>query len=650
MSEFDLKIPLKYYPATLLSQQHCQPHSTQFDDIYFNTENGLAESNYVFIQGNELLKRWQQSTDKTNFVIAETGFGTGLNFLATLDAWHQAKEKPAQLHYISLEKYPLHSTELEAAHSAFPVLGPYSEQLNSHWQQFNNFFRHGLHQLNFSDDVTLTLGFGDAAQLLKQLNAKVDAWYLDGFAPKKNPEMWHQNLYSEINRHSHPSTTIATFTAASQVKKDLLNNGFEVNKKPGFGKKREMITAEFKQDVSNPDSKPWCPMPPQLTKNQNVTILGAGIAGLCLAERFKQQGYHTTVIEKNTHPMMNASGNAMAMVMPLLTAENAPESQFYLRAFETAKRFYRADEYHEIGVQQHLTNNKKRQWAKSISNLGLPDSLINCYNDNEPLMLYPSAGYVETQIVADRLSSHVDQWHHLIVDDIEANENGQWLLKNTASNTVIEAELLIIANGIHAQQSFPNLDLSLTAKHGMTSIIENKDVSMSHIQLADGYIIPEHNSKRLLCGATFDHLPQSAWYQPAQLQEDHWRRNKQLWQYHKIYPKLESAQLINAHAAIRATTPDHLPICGPMIDQRQFRKDYDDLHHGRHWQQYPTAAVYDNLYLLNGLGSRGFTSAPLLAQYLCAMICGEPLPLENDLCKIMHPNRFLYRSLKKPPK
>lgn len=651
MSDFNDKIRLKYYPATALCKDHQLPYSVQFDDVYFNTANGLAESNYVFIDGNDLSARWQQNAHKANFVIAETGFGTGLNFLATLQKWYASAEKPDHLHYISLEKYPLSTEDLLKAHSAFPEIETYSHKLVGHWQFFSDQFRHGLHQIKYSNEITLTIGFGEAAGLLKQLNAQIDAWYLDGFAPKKNPDMWRNELFNEINRLSRPKSTVATFTAASQIKKQLLNHGFEVHKRKGFGKKREMITAVFGQPLTqNIIQQPWHPTPKKTIAGKKVTILGAGIAGLCLAKHFKQLGYHITVIEQNSKPMKQASGNELAMVMPMLTAENAPESQFYIRAFEAAKRFYTAQEFHQIGVLQHLTDTKKQQWAQTISNLDLPESLVNCNDIKNHSILYPTAGYVDTEKVADRLAKNVDQWHHLPINDIQQSDNGHWVLKSNKFNSKIEAELLIIANGIQAQQLFPAMELSMIGKHGMTSVIKSTQHTPSNIQLADGYIIPELSKNRMVCGATFDHLSQTQWYQPAELHQDHWQRNSQLWQKHEIYDDLKSANVTGAHAAIRATTPDHLPLCGPMVKQSQFKQDYQDLHHGRHWQQYPTAAVYDNLYTLNGLGSRGFTSAPLLAHYLSAMISGEPLPLEHDLCKIIHPNRFLYRSCKKPPK
>lgn len=638
---------LQYLHATATQHIKQQPYSVQFDDVYFNDQGGWAESNYVFIKQNQLLRRWQQKTNQSCFSITETGFGTGLNLLATLQAWRGCSNKPKKLHFISCEKYPLSHQDMLQAHLCFPELETVSQQLLSIWQGFDDVFRSGLHTFQMSEDVTVTWAFGDATESLSQLNAKVDAWYLDGFAPSKNPDMWHNDLFVEINRLSHAETTLATFTAASQVSKALQNNGFEVVKKPGFGKKREMISAEFRQpNVINNSEHPWCPLPKANPLNKSVTILGGGVAGMCLAYFFKQSGHHVTVIDQHTQPMQAASGNDLAMVMPVLTAQPSPESAFYLRAFEAALRFYQIEEWQAIGVKKDLLLAKDKLWAEALKKSELPSNLINIENDSSAL--FTQAGYVDTRLLASRLGSYVDQWICADVDQINSTAAGQWRLLDNNHKLVNETELLILTNGIKAQQLMAAHDLSLTAKHGMTTTIKPpSNQTLKHIQLAQGYVIPNQNQQHWLCGATFDHLEPAQCDRPAQLHDDHWQRNLKLWQGQPLHQVLQKAQVIKAHAAIRATTADHLPICGPLIDQAQFKSDYHDLYHGRHWQQYPPAKNLKNLYTLNGLGSRGFTSAPLLAQHLCAMINGEPLPLEADLCKIIHPNRFLYRSLKR---
>ncbi|MCX7553049.1 bifunctional tRNA (5-methylaminomethyl-2-thiouridine)(34)-methyltransferase MnmD/FAD-dependent 5-carboxymethylaminomethyl-2-thiouridine(34) oxidoreductase MnmC [Marinicella sp. S1101] len=648
--------PFKYLKATPLSSQHQQPHSIDFDDIYFNQENGVAETKHVFINGNDLINHWQKNREMDDFVVAETGFGTGLNLLVLLHQWHLAKDKPKHLHFISVEKHPLSFDDIQKTHQAFPELHPFSQQLLSIWHRFDDHFPCGIQRFDLNEQVSLTLAFGDATENFKQLHATVDAWFLDGFAPKKNPDMWHDELITEINRLSRPGSTLATFTAAGDIRRRLEAHGFVIKKVPGFGKKREMITAVFDHKTKlQKAGHRWYPLPSMLsdneqTDNKRITILGAGIAGLCLAYYFKQAGFHTTVIEQNAQPMQQASGNALAMVMPVITAQNSPETQFYQRAFAHAQRFYTQQEFNAIGVEQLITDEKTKLWVQAI-NKAQPPTQVLTINQQKLTALHPNAGYLDTQKIAGRLSQSVDQLITQKISRITQDQSGHWQLY--AGNEIIATtELLIIANGIQAQMIAQShgFDLGLTAKHGMTSVIKASAIDMPHIMLSSGYLIPDAANNRWVCGATFDHLPAAQWDDDAELAADHWQRNKQFWQGHAIAGVLESAEVIAGHAAIRATTADHLPLCGPIVDQAQFQADYHDLHHGRHWQDYPEAKVKKNLYVLNGLGSRGFTSAPLLAQHLCAMICAQPLPLEDDLCKIIHPNRFLYRSLKKPPK
>lgn len=642
---------LQYINATATKQVNQQPHSIQYDDVYFNDQGGLEESRFVFIKHNKLFERWQEKINQNSFTIGETGFGTGINLLTTLHAWQTTKEKPQKLHFISCEKYPLSYQDMVDAHACFPELQSFSQLLLAIWQEFNDVFRCGFHTFQLMDNVILTLAIGDATDCLTQLNACIDAWFLDGFSPKNNPEMWHQDLFSEVNRLSRTGTTLSTFTAASQVSKTLNNAGFKVIKKPGFGKKREMITAVFMQHKdATTNEHQWYPTPKANTQNQSVTILGGGIAGMCLSHYFKKAGYHVTVVDQNPKPMQVASGNHMAMVMPLVTARQSPESIFYLRAFETALNFYHSDEYQAIGVEQILHQNKHKKWAKTIQQAGLPKTLLD-FTSGSNAAYYPKAGYVQTDLLSQRLRTTVDQWLATEVNQLLFTEKNKWLLLNQDREAFHSTDLLIIANGIKAQQLMNSNDLYLTAKHGMTTTIKAEiNKSLKHIKLAEGYVIPNQNHNQWLCGATFDHLEPEQWYTPAQLHQNHWQRNHLLCHGLNIFDDFNKSQVISGHAAIRATTPDHLPICGPIIDQTKFKSDYNDLNHGRHWQKYPPAKTSSNLYILNGLGSRGFTSAPLLAQYLCAMIVGEPLPLEIDLCKIIHPNRFLYRDLKKAPK
>ena len=216
-----------------------QPYSTIFQDVYYSTDNGLLETDYVFLQGNQLITRWQQLSS-ASFTIIETGFGTGLNFLCAAKLWLKVAPKNAKLHFISVEKYPLSLQEMADVLQIWPTLNHLSKPFMLEYTKLT----HKNIQL-LDGRVQLTLLIGDATECLSNINIFADAWFLDGFSPAKNPDMWQPTLFAQMARLSKPSTTIATFTSAGAVKRGLQTAGFSVNKQAGFGKKREMLTGHF---------------------------------------------------------------------------------------------------------------------------------------------------------------------------------------------------------------------------------------------------------------------------------------------------------------------------------------------------------------------------------------------------------------------
>lgn len=222
-----------------------QPYSKQFEDIYFSSENGLAETDYVFLQGNQLATRWQQ-TDFTHFTIAETGFGTGLNFLCAADCWLKTAPKNAKLHFISVEKFPLSFKEIEKTCAMWSALAHLTPEFLTLYQQLISTDSMKENSGFLGDkNIQLTLLIDNISDCLEKINYKVDAWFLDGFAPAKNPDMWQENLFQSMANLAQANTTFATFTASGMVKRGLKAAGFTTIKKPGFGKKREMLTGFY---------------------------------------------------------------------------------------------------------------------------------------------------------------------------------------------------------------------------------------------------------------------------------------------------------------------------------------------------------------------------------------------------------------------
>ncbi|MDD5177384.1 MAG: tRNA (5-methylaminomethyl-2-thiouridine)(34)-methyltransferase MnmD [Sterolibacterium sp.] len=230
-------------PAQLAFTGDGTPYSERFADIYHSAAGGLGQARHVFLAGNGLPERWR---GRERFVIIETGFGLGLNFLATWQSWRDDPQRCSQLHFISFEKHPFGTADLAVLHAHWPELSDLAEKLRKQWPMLTP----GTHRLNFDDEqVVLTLFFGDAAELLSQqvFAARADALFLDGFSPAKNPELWSPRLFKSLRQLAAPGATLATWTVAGAVREGLTAAGFEVAKASGYGSKRQMLRGEYRE-------------------------------------------------------------------------------------------------------------------------------------------------------------------------------------------------------------------------------------------------------------------------------------------------------------------------------------------------------------------------------------------------------------------
>lgn len=408
--------------ANITYNAHGTPVADAFDDVYFSNHDGMAETEHVFINNNALPARWLQHT-RTTFTIAETGFGTGLNFLTTAHHFSEFRRKnPGNLldtlHFISFEKFPIAQPDLHRSLQQWPTLSALSTQLLAKYPPAIA----GCHRLIFqlSDDnccnLTLDLWFGDVNELLPSLPDNlyrtIDTWFLDGFAPSKNPEMWQQHLFDNMAQLTRPNGTFATFTAAGFVKRGLQAAGFKVEKCRGFGRKRDMLRGEFplfagntttqaavqepSPKASKPSGKPllacWkrtgvTAIPNNNTDNNthHVAVIGGGLAGLTTAYALLRKGFKVTVLESANTLASGASGNTQGGFYPQLNVDFTLQSQLYSQCFYFAKQHYETllangfnFEHNFCGVLQLSFNESKQlRHQKLIKKGQWPATLIH---------------------------------------------------------------------------------------------------------------------------------------------------------------------------------------------------------------------------------------------------------------------------------
>lgn len=336
------------------------PRSGQFDDVYFSADGGPEETIHVFLNGNNLPARWQ---GRPRFTIGETGFGTGLNFLLAWEAFEKTADEGAFLDFVSVEKFPMSVEEIRAGLSPWADrLSPYLEKMLADYPLRVP----GFHRIVFDNRVALTLIFGDANDAFPEIMGHVDAWFLDGFTPAKNPDMWTDTVFHEMARLSHADTSFATFTAAGFVKRGLQAAGFSVEKKKGFGRKRDMMAGFF---TSGEKLMPVDPV-------KRIDILGAGLAGTSCAYVLRRYGFEPVLHDPNG-VANGASGNPLGIINPRFTAFRSPESDFYTAAYAQALRTLKT--FKDIGFQQcgslHLITDedKEKRLTRTAQNWGWHD-------------------------------------------------------------------------------------------------------------------------------------------------------------------------------------------------------------------------------------------------------------------------------------
>ncbi|MFJ1267506.1 bifunctional tRNA (5-methylaminomethyl-2-thiouridine)(34)-methyltransferase MnmD/FAD-dependent 5-carboxymethylaminomethyl-2-thiouridine(34) oxidoreductase MnmC [Legionella lytica] len=640
------------------------PFSIQYDDVYHSSTSGIEQSRYVFVDGNNLIPRWLNASEQSQFTIAETGFGTGLNFLLTWQLWEQSASEQCGLHFISCEKHPLTRHDLIKSLACWPQLEKQAMQLIEHYPVLTP----GYHHLIFANGrVRLTLMLGDVLECYEQLlicgeanlerslrTTYVDAWYLDGFAPAKNQSMWSDSLMKVIAMLSQEGTTLATYTAASVVKENLRQHGFIVEKKKGFGPKRHMISATFNPHGLTSLKKkqtPWHAGQPEYYKERTAVIIGAGLAGCFTAHCLAKRGWKVTLIDELNEVGQGASGNQQAVLFPKLSAYNSPLTQFMLAAFLYASREYHAIlNQHDIGVLNGsllLAYNQKEQqaqasledWLKQYPTLG---SLVTAQQASElagiPLhqsgLFIPLSGWINSPALCQILiqTEGITLVKNSVVEQLVFDK--RWRVNNYV------AEVVILSNGYKVTSFSETESLPIKPIRGqMTVIATTTETTALRIPLcAEGHVLPAQGGTHYL-GASYELKTDHA---TIKAQDDLLNLNK----IKNIAPDVSWSDEIKFNwAGVRATTTDYLPIVGRIADASAFNTLYAGFEsNAKRWIA-KAGPYYPGLYACTGFGSRGLTTIPLCAEWLATLINNEMTFLPRNLQQALSPARFLRKDI-----
>ena len=645
------------------------PHSSAFDDVYFSRHDGRAETEHVFINANRLPERLAAWQGPRPFVIGETGFGTGLNMLCAWAAFERHAPATARLHLVSTERFPMTRDDLERALTAWPEFHDKAACLTAQWPAPVA----GVHRLRLSERVILDLHFGDSAERLGQLDGRVDAWFLDGFAPSKNPEMWQPALFTAMARASRPGATFATFTCAGVVKRGLKAAGFAWRKVPGHGRKREMLAGEIETPPHH-DPRPSTPWftPPTTKPARHVAVIGAGLAGTTVAEALARRGVAVTLIEREA-PGAGGSGNRQGALYVKLAAETNAQSRMYLSGLLYSRRWLATlDPEHTIwddcGVLQLATGQReaKRQ-ARFLANHALPTQVVTGVDAEEasarsgvaidsPGLDYAGAGWVRPDLLCARLAAtpgitlHRGEVTELIPGANPVTHEGGWTLSFKDGEPLV-ADQVVVATAALANRFAQTDALPLQPIRGQVSAVrlpQGAEVpTLSRVVCAGGYVPPATDGI-LSFGATF--APHDT--DTALRDTDHAANLAEL---EASLPRFTAAlrkagvdltpDHLEGRVAIRAASPDKTPYAGPVPDAAHWREAYSTLAKDARRIPDTPGAHHPGLWISAAHGSRGLASAPLCAEVIASRICDEPLPVERALADHLHPGRRLISEL-----
>jgi len=640
-------------PATLAFDASGNPFSAQFSDIYHSGDSAAGQARHVFLRGNDLPARWAGARV---FAIVETGFGIGLNFLATWQAWRDDPRRCARLHFVSIERWPFAQADLATLHARYPEFAALSSQLLAAWPPLVP----GMHRLHFDDEkATLTLVFDEAIEAARGLNVAADAFYLDGFAPDRNPAMWSAQLLKMLARLAAPGATVATYSAAGAVRDALVAAGFVVEKRSGFGRKRDMLAGRY---------APRWPVrrrvPPSWPERHAI-VVGAGVSGAALASRLAVRGWRIDLVESGSAPSGAASGLRAGVFQPHVSRDDNLLSRFTragflyaLRAWAGALDAAATPPWQPCGVLQLAdgVENETRVADTAVALAHPVDYALHVTRAEAAALAgrataiggwwFPMAGFVcPAAIVAVQLAHAARQAGpaptvHLDRHVARLQRDGdRWSARDAAGAAIAAAPVVVLANACDAARLVDLGGDPLRRIRGQQTYLSAPPFAAPRVVVGgDGYVLPAVDGVAVT-GATYDldsadPGPSAASHAVNLARAEHMLPGS---------TASVDAATLEGGVGFRCVATDRLPLVGAIVDIGRARADQMALA-GAHLADLPRIR---GLYGAFAFASRGLSWSALAAEALASELDAEPAPLSHALLDAIDPGRFVVKALRR---
>ncbi|MCM5569321.1 FAD-dependent 5-carboxymethylaminomethyl-2-thiouridine(34) oxidoreductase MnmC [Burkholderiaceae bacterium FT117] len=640
------------------------PFDPVYRDVFRSRAGAWTEAEGVFVDGCRLRERWRGAE---RFCVLELGFGLGVNFLATLAAWRADPARSRSLHFVSVEAHPLSREDLARGLAALSQAAPAADPvaLLAGWP----LALPGLHRLRFAGGaVTLTLAFGDAARIVPRLQVAADAFYLDGFAPSRNPAMWRPELMRALARLARPGARLATWSAAAPVREALAAAGFAVERVPGVGTKRHRIEATWA-----PRWRSWPPPEePAPLARRHVAVIGAGLAGAATAAGFARRGFSVELLDARPSPGGEGSLQPLVADHLHLSPDDNPTARLTRAALllrdarcvdgergAGGSHAGRDDAARMRPIGRLVVDADARDAQRNaamLARLGFPAGFARQVDRDQAADLagvaLPRGGLWLPGCSALSPAEAISAWlagageavrfrGGARVAALERDPaDGEWLAKDASGRAIARAPLVVLANAGDAARLGALASLPLRRIRGQTTcLLDPRLAGLRAVLGGDAYAAPTGTPDgRVLVGASFDEgdslLPDP---------RDDLGNLRRLGRMLELEPESMLAGATSAAVGFRYVLADRLPAIGALPDEAGARAMAHELLRN---DRLPIPAA-PGLYGAFGYGSRGLLWAALAAELLPALACGEPAPIERELIAAVAPSRLLRRRLRR---